>query len=69
MKKKLASIKIPVLLIWADADPISPLPIALKLQSYLPQAKLKVIKSTSHHFASLHSTEIKSHIDENFQLL
>lgn len=67
-EKELISIKIPVLLIWADEDPISPLAIALKLKSYLPQAELKVIPSTSHHFASLHSEEIKGYIDEHFDL-
>ncbi|MCF9034606.1 alpha/beta fold hydrolase [Acinetobacter nectaris] len=65
-EKELASIKIPVLLIWADADPISPLPIALKLQSYLPQAKLKVIRSTSHHFASTHTQELLFLINKHF---
>lgn len=60
---QLHQINIPILLIWADQDPISPLPIAHRLQSYLPQAQLKIISSCDHHFAALHATEVATTID------
>ncbi|SDB90251.1 alpha/beta fold hydrolase [Acinetobacter boissieri] len=58
----LQQIKQPILLIWADQDPISPLTIATRLKQYLPQAKLHVIEASDHHFAAQHAIEVATTI-------
>ena len=42
----------PTLLLWADADPISPLAIGRHLETRLPNARLQVFSSTDHRFAA-----------------
>jgi pimeloyl-ACP methyl ester carboxylesterase len=44
-------IECPTLLIWGDADPISPLAVGRHLQSRIPRAELHVIASDDHRFA------------------
>lgn len=48
----------PTLLLWADADPISPLAIGRHLETRLPNARLHVIASTEHRFAATHAAEV-----------
>lgn len=36
-------LSLPVLLLWADADPLSPLAVAERLQQLLPQAQLEIL--------------------------
>ena len=51
-------IKTPVLLLWGDADPISPVTVGEHLQSLLPDARLHVIPGGDHAFARDRATEI-----------
>ncbi|MBF7683245.1 alpha/beta hydrolase [Acinetobacter sp. B5B] len=60
---KLHQIKQPVLLIWADQDPISPLSIATRLNNYLPHAQQYTIHASDHHFAATHALEVASVIE------
>ena len=48
----------PTLLLWADADPISPLAIGRHLETRLPNARLHVVASTEHRFAATHADEV-----------
>ena len=48
----------PTLLLWADADAISPLAIGRHFETRLPDAKLHVIASTEHRFAASHAAEV-----------
>lgn len=41
----------PALLVWGDADPISPLPVGQRLAALLPAAVLKVIPGGTHAMA------------------
>jgi pimeloyl-ACP methyl ester carboxylesterase len=54
----LERIRCPTLLIWGDADPISPLPVGQHLKARLPNAKLHVIASDDHRFAENRPDEI-----------
>jgi len=47
----MAGIAAPTLLLWADSDPISPLPAGEHLARLLPRAMLRVIRGASHGFA------------------
>ena len=48
----------PALLLWGDADPISPLAVGERLQSRLPNADLHVVKGGRHDLAVVHTAEI-----------
>jgi pimeloyl-ACP methyl ester carboxylesterase len=48
----------PTLLIWGDADPISPLAVGRHVETRMPNAKLHVIASDDHRFAENRADEI-----------
>src|SRR5262249_24537875 len=48
--EELGAIDIPVLLIWAKRDPLSPLPVAQRLASKIPNATLVTFESDDHWF-------------------
>ncbi|MEH6437920.1 alpha/beta fold hydrolase [Massilia sp. DD77] len=45
---RLAALRIPTLLLWGDADPISPVAAGRRLASLLPRASLEVIPGGGH---------------------
>lgn len=47
---QIGDIRMPVLLLWGDADPISPVSIGRHLHDLLPKATLHVIKGGDHGF-------------------
>src|SRR4051794_28626794 len=48
---RLGELLMPVLLLWGDADPVSPPAAGRKLQEMLPSAELHVIEGGDHAFA------------------
>lgn len=50
LSARLASIAQPVLLLWGDADPISPLAVAARLARLLPDARRVIIPGGDHGF-------------------
>ena len=48
----------PTLLLWGDADPISPVAVGEHLRDLLPNAELRVIKGGEHSLALTHAHEI-----------
>jgi pimeloyl-ACP methyl ester carboxylesterase len=55
---KIREISAPVLLIWGDVDPISPLAVGKRLLDLLPDAKLHVVKGGDHDLAITHAAEV-----------
>lgn len=57
----------PTLLLWGDADPISPLAVGQRLKSLLPKADLHVVRGGHHDLAVAHAAEvaplIQAHLD------
>lgn len=49
------NIKAPTLLIWGDADAISPVAVGRHLEARLPQARLEVVPGGSHDVAATHA--------------
>ena len=45
---RLSALRIPTLLLWGDADPISPVKVGQRLASLLPQAELVVFPGAEH---------------------
>ena len=54
----LSEIKVPVLLIWGDQDPISPLAVAQHLQAKFVHAQLHIILQGQHDLAQCHALEV-----------
>lgn len=48
-------IAVPTLLIWGDADPISPVAVGRHLAERLPQARLEIVPGGDHDVASTHA--------------
>jgi pimeloyl-ACP methyl ester carboxylesterase len=48
----------PALLLWGDADPISPVVVGQHLAQRLPDARLHVVKGGGHDLAETHAEEI-----------
>ncbi|WP_341703062.1 alpha/beta fold hydrolase [Ferrovibrio sp.] len=55
---EMADVRQPVLLLWGDADAISPPAVGRHLQRLLPRAKLQVIAGGDHGFAKDRAAEI-----------
>jgi pimeloyl-ACP methyl ester carboxylesterase len=54
----LPSLRQPVLLLWGDNDPISPVAVGEYLHDRLPDARLHVVKGGKHDLAITHAAEI-----------
>ncbi|KQO26452.1 alpha/beta hydrolase [Acidovorax sp. Leaf76] len=59
---QLASLRTPALLLWGDADPISPVAVGERLQSLLPRAQLHVLPGGAHDLAQTHAAAVAAHI-------
>ncbi|VVE66754.1 alpha/beta hydrolase [Pandoraea anapnoica] len=60
---ELRRISQPVLLLWGDADPISPLAVGQRLLELLPDAQLHVVPGGNHNLAHEHASELASLVD------
>lgn len=63
---RVPKITCPTLLIWSDADPISPLRVGQRLARLFPRAQLVVIEGAGHMFARDRAAEIAPHIARHF---
>ena len=64
----LGSIRAPVLLLWGDADPISPVAVGLRLHKLLPRAHLHVLAGGAHDFANVLAPSVARLIDEHLRV-
>lgn len=55
----------PVLLIWGDSDPISPVAVGRRLEELFPNARLHVIRGGDHDLAQTHAPEVAKLIGEH----
>jgi pimeloyl-ACP methyl ester carboxylesterase len=58
LTERLDDIRAPTLLLWGDADPVSPVAVGQRLENLLPQARLRVIEGASHGFAEERPDEV-----------
>jgi pimeloyl-ACP methyl ester carboxylesterase len=58
----LTRLDVPVLLLWADRDAISPLAVGRRLAELLPRSELVVYESAEHWFARDHASDIAARI-------
>lgn len=62
---RLSEVKAPALLIWSDADPISPLGIGRYLMATLPRAELVIVPGAGHMFARDRAEEVAPHVERH----
>ena len=65
LKDSLDRICCPVLLIWGDADPISPVAVGHSLHRQIPHAELHIVSQGQHDLAYVHAEHVASLI-QNF---
>jgi len=61
----LEHIRCPVLLIWGDADPISPVAVGRSLHRQIPHAELHIVSQGQHDLAYVHAEHVAQLI-QNF---
>jgi pimeloyl-ACP methyl ester carboxylesterase len=59
---RLGEVRAPALLLWGDADPLSPLAVGEALRRRLPDARLEVVPGGSHSFAEERADEVAERI-------
>lgn len=57
----------PTLLVWGDADPISPLAVGRHLAARIPDAELRVIPGGDHMFANTRAAEVAALIARHLE--
>lgn len=66
LSDKIASIEAPALLLWGDADPISPIAVGERLASLLPNARLRILPDADHDLVQTHAEtvalEVRHHL-------
>jgi|SRR5215831_1990956 len=63
---RLAEIRAPTLLVWSDADAVSPLSIGRFLAERIPRARLVIVRGGAHAFANERADEVGSLIRSHF---
>jgi len=61
----LPEIRTPTLLLWGDADPISPVPVGERLGELLPDADLVVVAGGTHDLVFERSSEVLPHVERH----
>lgn len=66
LSDQIPAIEAPTLLLWGDADPISPVAVGERLSALLPNASLHVFPGADHDLAQTHviavAAEVKRHL-------
>jgi pimeloyl-ACP methyl ester carboxylesterase len=62
---ELPALAAPTLLVWGDADPISPVAVGERLLSLLPDARLQVIAGGTHSLAIERAAEVATAVAEH----
>jgi pimeloyl-ACP methyl ester carboxylesterase len=60
LTERLSAMRAPVLLLWGDADPLSPPRVGQRLAQLLPDAVLRIIPGGDHAFAHARAEEVAS---------
>ena len=65
---ELAKIQCPVLLIWGNADPISPVSVGQYLNQKIKHSSLVIIDQGQHDLADRHAEQVSQHIASFFKV-
>lgn len=64
LTSELAFVQQPVMLLWGDADPLSPLSVGEKLLELLPNSELDVVSDGGHDLANVHARVLAPLVDD-----
>jgi pimeloyl-ACP methyl ester carboxylesterase len=67
LSTRLHEITVPVLLIWGDSDPISPVAVGERLAELLPRSELVVLNGGTHDLAFERADEVAALIERHLQ--
>lgn len=67
LSASLALIRAPVLLLWGDNDPISPVAVGQRLGDLLPRSRLHIFAGGQHDFANALAPDVAAVIDQHLQ--
>jgi pimeloyl-ACP methyl ester carboxylesterase len=67
LSEQLKALKQPVLLLWGDADPISPVAVGRRLRELLPNARLHVVAGGGHDMGESHAVQLAPLVDDHLQ--
>ena len=65
LTEQLAQLTLPVLLLWGNADPISPVSVGQRLAALLPRAELVVIDGGTHDLVCDRATDVVAPIEKH----
>jgi pimeloyl-ACP methyl ester carboxylesterase len=68
LSARLHELQMPVLLLWGDADPISPVRVGQRLAQLIPGARLEVFPEAGHDLGHSHADAVARLIDEHVGL-
>ncbi|TDF84805.1 alpha/beta fold hydrolase [Pseudomonas sp. H9] len=68
LSDRMAELQMPVLLLWGDNDPISPVNVGEHLARLLPKAALHVLPNAGHDLGLSHAAQVAGLIDEHLLL-
>jgi pimeloyl-ACP methyl ester carboxylesterase len=60
-----SAVQAPALLLWGDADPISPVAVGLRLQELLPNSRMHVLPGGEHDLVNKLASSVAPLIDEH----
>jgi pimeloyl-ACP methyl ester carboxylesterase len=67
MSEALQHVAVPTLLLWGDADAISPVAVGRRLAQLLPNAELVIIRGGGHDLVNTHAPELLPHIERHLE--
>lgn len=67
LSSELGRIRIPALLLWGDADPISPVAVGRRLAELLPRSELIVVPGGDHDLAHARAADVLPHIERHLR--
>lgn len=67
LTERLSELRMPALLLWGDADPISPVKVGEKLAACLPRADLRIFEGADHDLAFTHAAQVAALIDRHLR--
>jgi len=65
MSEAIRTIAAPALLLWGDADPISPVAVGERLKALLPRAELHVLAGGAHNLANAMADRVAPLVDDH----
>jgi pimeloyl-ACP methyl ester carboxylesterase len=67
LTQKIKLLEFPVLLIWGDDDPISPVAVGKHLESLFPNATLHIVQGGDHDIGSTHARSLAPIVRDHFE--